>query len=169
MGRRWPIIQFGQTARPPRPARYRRMVSEDSQYPTLLVGQNSSMLEGIARLLHDTAFRVIARASSVDRLVASDLQQGGAVLLILDASGDLEAVIRQVKTFKQLQSETRIAVIATTVRHMPNAFPLFEAGVNAYLGVATPPVIFLKSLELVMVGFGRGSTEQDDRPPGRSG
>ena len=114
------------------------------------------MLEGIARLLHDTAFRVIARASSVDRLATNDFQEIGAVLLILDANGGLEAVIRQVKTFKQLQSETRIAVIATTVRHMPNAFPLFEAGVNAYLGVATPPVIFLKSLELVCSDLAEG-------------
>jgi DNA-binding NarL/FixJ family response regulator len=136
------------------------MVSEDSQYPTLLVGQNSSLLEGIARLLHDTAFRVIARASSVDRLVASDLQQGGAVLLILDASGDLEAVIRQAKTFKQLHSEARIVVVTSTVLHIPDASPLFEVGVNACLGVATLPTVFMKSLELVMLGLGQGSTEQ---------
>jgi hypothetical protein len=145
------------------------MVNAGSQYSTFLVGQNSSLLEGIARLLQDTAFRVIARASSVDRLVASELQQSGAVLLILDASGGLEAVIRQVKTFKRLHSEARIATVASTVPHIPDAFPLFEAGVNACLGVATLPAIFLKSLELVMLGFSRGSTEQHDYPPRRSG
>jgi DNA-binding NarL/FixJ family response regulator len=132
------------------------MVNEGSQYPTLLVGQNSSLLEGIGGLLHNTAFRVIARASSVDRLATNDFQEIGAVLLILDANGGLEAVIRQVKTFKQLHSETRIAVVATTVRHMPNVLPLFEAGVNAYLGVATPPAIFLKSLELVCSDLAEG-------------
>jgi two-component system nitrate/nitrite response regulator NarL len=127
------------------------MASAHLQHPTLLVGQSSLLLEGIARLLEDTEFQVIARASSVDRLRMSDLQRHSSILLILEGSGGVASTVRQVEAFKRLHGEPRIAVI-TRVMRITDVPLLFRAGINACFDVGTPPTIFLKSLELVVLG-----------------
>jgi two-component system nitrate/nitrite response regulator NarL len=127
------------------------MASAHLQHPTLLVGQSRLLLEGIARLLEGTEFQVIARAPSVDRLRTSDLQHHSAILLILEGSGGVASTVRQIEAFKRLHGEPRIAVI-TRVMRITDVPLLFRAGINACFDAGTPPTIFLKSLELVVLG-----------------
>jgi two-component system nitrate/nitrite response regulator NarL len=128
------------------------MVTADPPYSTILVGESSLLLEGIARLLDDTPFQVIDRAASVDRLALAELQDHKPLVLILDASSSrLESVLRQVELVRRSHAESLIAVLTRTVR-LVDVNLLLDAGVNAFFGPETRPAIFVKSLELVMLG-----------------
>jgi two-component system nitrate/nitrite response regulator NarL len=109
-------------------------------------------LEGISRLLEDTDFQVIARASGVDHVVPEDLQQCNSILLILDATHDqLASAMRQVEALRRLHAEPRIAVLTKAMR-IADITLLLNTGASACFGAETRPVILLRSLELVMLG-----------------
>jgi DNA-binding NarL/FixJ family response regulator len=122
-----------------------------TQHATILVGQSSLLVEGLAHLLDNTEFQVIARAPSVDRLTLKDVQEHKTILLILDADDGVESARRQMKAFRQLHADPRIAVV-TRGRRMADTALLFQAGANACFGEGTNIAIFLKTLELVLLG-----------------
>src|SRR6516164_6971509 len=67
-----------------------RMVIENPRsYATVLVGQSSLYMEGLARIVGGTEFRVIGRASRVEDLAPGDIEPHEPVLLILDAGHDV--------------------------------------------------------------------------------
>jgi DNA-binding NarL/FixJ family response regulator len=128
------------------------MVSERAaSFATVLVGSSGLLLGGLARLLDNTHFQVVASAVSVDRLVLSDLSQHQTVLLILDAGRDVETTRRQVQLFKTLHEAGRIAIYGGALR-WPDILSFFQAGAHACFPESVATETFLKSLELVMLG-----------------
>ena len=121
------------------------------RHATILVGHSSLLVEGLARLLDNTEFQVIARAPSVDQLGLKDLHDHKTILLILDADGGVESAMRQIEAFKQLHADPRIAIV-TRGRRTADMALLFQAGANVCFGESTNVAIFLKTLELVMLG-----------------
>jgi DNA-binding NarL/FixJ family response regulator len=121
------------------------------RHATILVGHSSLLVEGLARLLDNTEFQVIARAPSVDQLGLKDLHEHKTVLLILDADGGVESAMQQMEAFKHLHADPRITVV-TRGRRMADMASLFQAGAHACFGESTNVAIFLKTLELVMLG-----------------
>ena len=120
-------------------------------YSTVLVGP-SRMLEGSARLLDQSDFHVVASAVSVDGLPLSDLRQHELVLLIHNAGPNVETTLRQVRSFTALHEAGRIAVILGTLA-WADVVSLFQAGAHACFPEDGPPRdVFLKSLELLMLG-----------------
>jgi DNA-binding NarL/FixJ family response regulator len=121
------------------------------RYATILVGHSSLLVEGLARLLDNTEFQVIARTPSVDQLGLKDLHEHKNILLILDADGGVESAMRQIEAFKQLHADPRIAIV-TRGRRTADMALLFQAGANVCFDESTNAAIFLKTLELVMLG-----------------
>jgi DNA-binding NarL/FixJ family response regulator len=115
---------------------------------TVLVGPRRSWLDGLARLLEKTAFRVIASAVNVERPVLNDLRYK---LLILDAGHDVETALRKVRLFKALHEAGRIVVILTAPR-WADIMSFFNAGAHACLPENVATETLLKSLELVILG-----------------
>ena len=120
------------------------------EHATILVGHSGLTTDAIASILDDTEFKVIARARSVNRLQPGDLQHK-AILLILDGSCGVQNAVRQVKAFRQLHGDPRIAVLMRAIT-VADVASLFRAGVNVCFGQDTLPAIFLKSLQLAMLG-----------------
>src|SRR5260370_38891668 len=85
-------VTFNETVRASagtHPAHSRGMVTEWRRpFATVLVGQSGLLQEGLARVLYNTDFDVIASATSVDELALIDLQRHPAVLLIVNAGDD---------------------------------------------------------------------------------
>jgi two-component system nitrate/nitrite response regulator NarL len=128
------------------------MATADARsYATVLVGEGVLLLDGLAHILRETKFRVVARAASVDRLAPVDVQNHKDILLLLEAGPDVGTTIRQVESFKQLHAAPRIAAI-TSALSSADIILLFHAGVHACFVADTSMVTFLKSLELVMLG-----------------
>jgi DNA-binding NarL/FixJ family response regulator len=134
------------------PAKDDKRVSGHRQpFATVLAGPSRLLLEGLARLLDKSDFQVVGSAVSVDRLPLSDLREHKTVLLILDAGGDIETALRQVRSFTTLHETGRIAVILGALS-WADIVSLFQAGAHACFPEGTAVDVFLKSLELAMLG-----------------
>ena len=119
-------------------------------FETILIGPNALLREGLARILRDASFRVIASAPHVD-VVLRTLPQDQSILLIIDVGDDSRVAERQIESFKRLYPAGRVAVLAYQY-HLSEMLSAFRAGANAYFVRVMTCDTFLKSLELVMLG-----------------
>jgi two-component system nitrate/nitrite response regulator NarL len=120
-------------------------------YGVVLVGTSELFLEGVRRLLQGTEFHTLASAPSVDQLPELHAHSHEGLLLILDGGRDIEDALRQISAFTSLHATARVAVIQGSLR-VPSVIPLLQAGAHACFPESTTAAIFLKSLELVMLG-----------------
>ena len=118
---------------------------------TVVVGGNVLRREGLARILSEAEFRVIASTSCVADHVLSTLPEQQSLLLIIDVSNDFEAGLRQIESFKHRHPAGRVAVLADR-HHLSEMVSAFRAGANAYLVNVSTCETFIKSIELVMLG-----------------
>jgi two-component system, NarL family, nitrate/nitrite response regulator NarL len=117
---------------------------------TALIGANALLREALAHVLSGADFQILASAPRVDDSVAASLPQERA-LLIIEASGDIDATVRQIETFKGHRPAGRVVVLAHQLE-LPEMVLAFSAGANAYLVSVAASDVFIKSLELVMLG-----------------
>jgi DNA-binding NarL/FixJ family response regulator len=120
-------------------------------FATMLVGQSSLFLEGLKHIFDKTDFQVVALSSTAEELDLSCTRQHRTLLFILDAARDPEMTIRQIRLFKERRPDAFVAILIETNR-MTEIASLFQAGANACFPKEVPTPIFLKSLELVMMG-----------------
>jgi two-component system nitrate/nitrite response regulator NarL len=123
-------------------------------FGTVLIGHNALLREGIAHILEATDFGVLASASDTDIAALSSLPEDRPLLLIIEVSGDFDATLSQIESFKSRYPAARVAVLAHPHRlqRLPDMVLAFRTGANAYfVNVATCDV-FIKSLELIMLG-----------------
>jgi len=117
---------------------------------TVLIGPNALLREGVAHILTGADFRILASAAYIDGSIATLLPSHEAILLIIEAS-DFDGTLSQIETFKEQCPEGRVVVLAHQL-HLPEMVLAFSVGANAYsVNVATTGV-FIKTLELVMLG-----------------
>jgi two-component system, NarL family, nitrate/nitrite response regulator NarL len=119
-------------------------------FGTVLVGRNALMREGVARIL-STDFRILASAACVGDLVVTSLPKGESFLIIVDVSDDFYAEIEQIACFKK-QNQTAHIVLLAHERRLSEMMSAFHAGANAYFLKIPTCEIFIKSLEVVMLG-----------------
>jgi two-component system, NarL family, nitrate/nitrite response regulator NarL len=127
---------------------------EAASFGTVLIGPSALLREGLAHILDATDFGVLASASETDISALSSLPQDRPLLLIIEVGRNFEATLAQIEGFKARYPAARVAVL--THPHQPHRLPdmvlAFRAGANAYfVNVATCDV-FIKSLELIMLG-----------------
>jgi two-component system, NarL family, nitrate/nitrite response regulator NarL len=123
-------------------------------FGTVLIGHNVLLREGLAHILDATDFGVLASASDADIAALSSLPEDRPLLLIIEVSGDFDATLSQIESFKARYPAARVAVLAHPhqLHLIPEMILAFRAGANAYfVNVATCDV-FIKSLELIMLG-----------------
>ena len=124
---------------------------EQRSVGTVLIGANGLLREGLAHILDGAGFEILASASYLDLSIAASLLHHQTVLLIIEASSDTGSTIRQIESFKERCPAGRVVVLAHQLQ-FPEMVTAFAAGANAYLvGVGTSG-IFIKFLELVMLG-----------------
>jgi two-component system, NarL family, nitrate/nitrite response regulator NarL len=117
---------------------------------TALIGPNTLLREALAQILSGADFQVVASAPHIDKSVTAALPQDRA-LLIIEASSDINATVRQIETFKEHRPAGRVVVLAHQLE-LPDMVLVFGAGANAYLVSMAGSDVFTKSLELVMLG-----------------
>ena len=117
---------------------------------TVLIGANALLREGLAHILNGADFQILASASYLDGSIAASLPHHQTVLLIIEAS-DGDSTVRQIEAFKEHCPAGRIVVLAHQLQ-LPEMVLAFSAGANAYLVSVATSDVFIKSLELVMLG-----------------
>jgi two-component system, NarL family, nitrate/nitrite response regulator NarL len=127
---------------------------EPTSFGTVLVGPNALLREGLKHILSAGHFRVLVSAPISDVPILSSLPLDLPLLLIIEVSSDFRTTLNQIECFKERYPAARIALLAHPhqLPQLPDLALAFRAGANAYfLNVATSDV-FMKSLELVMLG-----------------
>jgi two-component system, NarL family, nitrate/nitrite response regulator NarL len=118
---------------------------------TILIGPNALLREGLAHILDGADFEISASASYLDASIAASLPHHQTVLLIIEAGSDIDSTIHQIEAFKERCPAGRVVVLAQQL-HLPEMVMAFTAGANAYLVSVATSDVFIKSLELVMLG-----------------
>ncbi|CCE05593.1 Transcriptional regulatory protein [Bradyrhizobium sp. STM 3843] len=120
-------------------------------FETALVGKTSLLKEGIAEILRSANFRILTSVSCANELPASKAQPCQQLFLVVHTGGDFGSTIEQVELIRRQRPGGRIAIVSDRYR-LDELASAFRAGVNGYFVDVMTSHIFIKSLELVMMG-----------------
>jgi DNA-binding NarL/FixJ family response regulator len=122
-----------------------------NSFAAIVVGQNSLLREGVTRILRSANFRIAASVPSAEDLLTAKLQSDQTLFLIVHTGNDFGFVIEQLEVFKESHPQGRIAIVAD--RYRPDELvSAFRAGANAYFVDVITCDVFIRSIELVMMG-----------------
>lgn len=117
---------------------------------TVIVGQNSLLREGCARILRSVNFRILASVSCDDDL-PSKFHPDPSLFLIFHTGNEFGLVAEQIKRFKGSYSNAQIAIVADCYRP-DELVSAFRAGATGYFVEGITCDVFVRSLELLMMG-----------------
>jgi DNA-binding NarL/FixJ family response regulator len=120
-------------------------------FATILVGKSILLREGLARILRSANFRILASVSCADDLLPSKLQLHQPLFLVVHTGDDFDAAVEQIELFRDQHPGGRIAVVADHYR-LCELVSAFRAGANGYFADVMTCDVFIKSIELVMMG-----------------
>ena len=120
-------------------------------FATAFIGKSVLIREGIARILNSANFRTLASVTCADDLSPSKLQSHQLLILVLHTGDDFEAAVKQVEVVRERLPTARIAVVADQYR-LGEMISAFRAGANGYLIDVMTCDVFIKSIELIMMG-----------------
>ncbi|CAN7710811.1 response regulator transcription factor [Bradyrhizobium sp. LjRoot220] len=117
----------------------------------ILVGKSILLREGLARLLCSANFRILASVSCADDLLPSKATLPRQLVLIVHTGNDFDPALEQIELIRERHPGGPIAVVADHYR-VSDLVSAFRAGANGYLVDVTTCDIFIKSVELLMMG-----------------
>ena len=120
-------------------------------FATFIVGKSVLIREGISRILSAANFRILASVSCADDLSPHKLQSHPSLVLIVHAGDDFEAAVEQIELLRERHPKARIAVVADHFR-LDEMVSAFRAGASGYFIDVMTCDVFVKSIELVMMG-----------------
>jgi DNA-binding NarL/FixJ family response regulator len=118
---------------------------------TVLIGKHVLIREGIARILNAENFRIMASVSCIDDLPPGKLQPRQLLILIVNTGDDFNAVVEQIEHLRGRHQRARIAIVANHYR-LDEMLAALRAGANGYFVEVMTSDVFIKSIELVMMG-----------------
>jgi DNA-binding NarL/FixJ family response regulator len=120
-------------------------------FATILVGKSILLREGIARILHAANFRILASVARVEDLLPRKIQQSRPLFLVIHTGDDFDAAVEQIELFREQHPGGRIAIVADHYR-LVEMVSAFRAGANGYFADVMTCDVFIKSIELMMMG-----------------
>ena len=119
-------------------------------FATTIVGKSSLFREGIAKILPPTNFRIIASVSSADDL-PEKIEADHPLFLIVHTGDGFDFMTGQIEFLRDNYPDGRIAIVAD--RYRPDELvSAFRAGANGCFADVMTSDVFIRSLELVMMG-----------------
>src|SRR5712675_2718234 len=120
-------------------------------FAIILVGKSILLREGLARILRSASFRILASVSCANDLLPSKHQLHHPLFLVVHTGDDFDAAVEQIELFRGQQPGARIAIVADHFR-LGELVSAFRAGANGYFVDVMACDVFIKSIELVMMG-----------------
>ena len=124
---------------------------KQQSFATILVGKSVLLREGLARILHSPNFRIVASVSCADELPPSQPRPERPLFLIVHTGDDFDAAIEQIEIIRSRDPAGRIAIVADRYR-LAELVSALRAGANGYFVDVMTCDVFVKSIELVMMG-----------------
>jgi DNA-binding NarL/FixJ family response regulator len=119
-------------------------------FAIILVGKSILLREGLARILRSENFRILASVSCAGDL-PSKLPLPQPLFLVVHTGDDFNAAVEQIELFRDQYPGARIAIVAGHYR-LGEFVSAFRAGANGYFVDVMTCDVFIKSMELVMMG-----------------
>jgi two-component system nitrate/nitrite response regulator NarL len=119
-------------------------------FATILIGKSVLLREGLARILRSANFRILASVSCADDLLPSKSQLQ-PLFLIVHTGDYFEAAVEQIELLRDRYPGGRIAIVADHYR-LSELISAFRAGANGYMVNIMTCDVFIRSMELVMMG-----------------
>jgi DNA-binding NarL/FixJ family response regulator len=126
-------------------------MSRQPSFATILVGKSILLREGLARILYSANFRIAASVSCANDLTPSKPQLHQTLFLIVHTGDNFEAAIEQIGIIREHYPAGRIAIVADRYR-LGELVSAFRAGAHGYFVDVMTCDVFIKSIELVMMG-----------------
>src|SRR3981081_786079 len=123
----------------------------EQSFAIILVGKSVLLREGLARILRSANFRILASVSCADDLLPSKFQLHQPLFLVVHTGDDFDAAVEQIELFRDQHPDGRIAIVADHYR-LGDLVSAFRAGANGYFADVMTCDVFIKSMELVMMG-----------------
>jgi DNA-binding NarL/FixJ family response regulator len=120
-------------------------------FATILVGKSILLREGLARILRSANFRILASVSCADDLLPGKLQTLQPLFLVVHTGDDFEAAVEQIELLRDQHPGGRIAIVADHDR-LDEQVSAFRAGAHGYFVDIMTCDVFIKSVELVVMG-----------------
>ena len=120
-------------------------------FASVVVGKNSLRRDGLAGILSSANFRIVASVSCADDLLPCKTQHRQLLFLIVHTGDDFYAAVEQIELFKQRYPDGRVAIVADRYR-LNELASAFRAGATGYFVDVMRRDVFIKSVELVMMG-----------------
>jgi two-component system nitrate/nitrite response regulator NarL len=120
-------------------------------FATVLIGKSVLIREGIARILRAANFRTSASVSCADDFPPCTLQPHQLLFLIVHTGDDFDVVLEQIELLRDNHPSARTAIVADHYR-LDELVSAFRAGANGYFVDVMTCDVFIRSLELVMMG-----------------
>ncbi|WP_247832040.1 response regulator transcription factor [Bradyrhizobium sp. 200] len=120
-------------------------------FATIVVGKSALLREGLAGILRSANFRILASVSCADDLPPNKPRQPQPLFLIVHTGNDFDPTLEQIELFRDRHPGGRIAVVADDFR-LNELVSAFRAGANGYFVDVMTCDVFIKSVELVMMG-----------------
>src|ERR1700730_18651433 len=120
-------------------------------FATVLIGKSVLIREGIARILRAANFRTTASVSCADEFPPGTLQPHQLLFLIVHTGDDFDVVLEQIELLRDNHPSARIAIVADHYR-LDELVSAFRAGANGYFVDVMTCDVFVKSVELVVMG-----------------
>jgi DNA-binding NarL/FixJ family response regulator len=120
-------------------------------FTIILVGKSILLREGLARILRAANFRILASVSCADDLLPSKVQLHQPLFLVVHTGDDFDTAVEQIELFRGQHPGGRIAIVADHYR-LCELVSAFRAGANGYFVDVMACDVFIKSIELVMMG-----------------
>lgn len=120
-------------------------------FEAILIGKSILLREGLATILHSPRFRIVASVPWADDLLLSHLQLERPLFLIAHTGDDFETAVEQIEVIRNRDPNGRIAMVTDRYRRVELVSAL-RAGANGYFVDVMTCDVFVKSIELVMMG-----------------
>jgi DNA-binding NarL/FixJ family response regulator len=120
-------------------------------FAIIFIGKSILLREGLARILRSANFRILASVSCADDLLPGKLLQHQSLFLFVHTGDDFDAAVEQIELLRDQHPDRRIAIVADHYR-LGDLVAAFRAGANGYFVDVMACDVFVKSIELVMMG-----------------
>src|SRR5690349_16563058 len=118
---------------------------------TILIGKDSLLRQGLAKILHSANFRITSSVSCADELLAKKGLPRQLLFLIFHVGDDFHAAIEQIELIRTRHPDGSIGIVTDRYR-LEELTSAFRSGARGYFVDAMNCDVFIKSLELMMMG-----------------
>jgi two-component system nitrate/nitrite response regulator NarL len=120
-------------------------------FAAILVGKSIFLREGLAKILRSAKFRILTSVSCADDLLTNRGPSQRSLFLIVHTGDDFDAAVEQIELLSDRHPRGRIAIVTDHYR-FDELVSAFRAGADGYFVDVMACDVFIKSIELVMMG-----------------